>query len=358
MKFSKFLIGVLVSILLLLSCLQDEKMKREYSGFVPVQLNDSWVISTPVAENMESKFLDQAYRLLYDEDRFIMARSLLVLRNGKLVAEAYPHDENDIFQIQNIQSCTKSFTLILTGIAMKEGLLDSISQTFYSIYPEYFSSHMEKADITIHNALTMQTGIEFNDDEHTSELYQNEGSSVDYILSLVQNYDPGVVFHYNDGAPHLVSCAIQTRYGEPLSAFAETFLFEPMQITDWMWESTHDGITLGAFSLFLKPRDCAKFGQLLLNDGRWDGVQVIDSSWISEVTKPKATANAFGETYGYYFWIYPAYPAFSAIGHGGQQIFVMPSNNLVIVYTAWPYTSGELFDNFSELADLIIKSCH
>lgn len=343
---------------LLCSCLNESDIKLEYNGFQPVQANDGWIISSPANENMDVSLLDRAYKLLYDDDRFIMARSLLVIRNGKLLAEAYPHDIKDRNQIQNLQSCAKSFTSILTGIALNKGILDSVSQKLSEIYPANFDAYPDKKDIKIEDALTMRTGIDYNNSDNSLDLYQKSGSSVEFILNLPKNYPPGVVFNYSDGAPHLISAAIQIRYGKPLSSFAGQYLFTPLQIIDWKWEAAKDGVTFGAFSLFLKPRDAAKFGQLLLNNGWWNGQQIVDSSWIAKATQPLANAGRDGASYGYYFWVYPAYPAFSALGHGGQNIFVVPSKNLVIVYTAWPYTSDEMFDNFAELADLVVKSCN
>lgn len=108
----------------------------------------------------------------------------------------------------------------------------------------------------------------------------------------------------------------------------------------------------------MKPRDVGKFGQLLLQNGIWGGHQIVDSSWIAEATRPWVTTDSPGASYGYYFWIFPAYEGYAAIGHGGQFIFVVPSKKLVVIYTAWPYTSGDMFDNFNEIADLIIKSCN
>jgi len=353
----KLIILCSAPILLFPSCLQDENVKLGYHGFQPAQGNDGWVISSLENENMDNKLVETAFRLMYDEGRFVMARSLLVLRNGKLVAEAYPHNESDRWQIQNIQSCTKSFTSILAGIAFSNGLLDSLRQPLATLLPDEFARHPESNDITIEDVLTMRMGVAFDNDEHTIDLYQKSGNSVDYILGLGRNYPAGIVFHYNDGAPQLISAAIQKRYGKPLASFAEQYLFRPLQITDWKWEAAKDGRSFGAMALFLRPRDAAKFGQLLLNNGKWNGVQVVDSSWISLATKPLVTSYIPGASYGYYFWVYPAYPAYGALGHGGQAVFVAPLHNLVIIYTAWPYTSGELFDDFLELADLIIRSC-
>jgi CubicO group peptidase (beta-lactamase class C family) len=350
-------VAFLVLSLFLSSCLNDDQVKLNYTGFQPVNQNDGWIVSTPGNENIDNELLDMAYRLVYKENRFVMARSLIVLRNGRLVGEAYPHDLADGRQIQNLQSCTKSFTSVLTGIAFSKGLLDSVTQALSSIYPEHFVAHADKKDITLQDALTMRAGIDFNDGDHTIDLYQTSGSSVEFVLSRPKNFPSGTVFHYNDGAPQFVSEAIQKRSGKTLSEFADEYLFTPLQIAEWKWESAKDGVTFGAFSLSLKPRDAARFGQLLLNDGKWNGQQLVDSSWIANASRPLVTSDSYGASYGYYFWVYPAYPAYAAIGHGGQQIFVMPSKNLVIVYTAWPYTSGEMFDDFKELSDLIVKSC-
>ena len=266
------LLGILF--LAMQSCLKDEPLKLSYNGFQPLVIGDGWQVSTPAEENMNEDFLDIAYQLIYNNERYVMARSLLVLRNGKIVAESYPHDLYDAYRIENIQSCTKSFTSILTGIALKKHYLDSLNQTFNSIYPDLFLSHPDKKNITIANALTMKTGINFIDGDHTRPLYENEESSVDYILSLPNNYEPGIVYQYNDGAPHLISAAIQEGYGKSLSAFADDFLFKPLGITEWKWEAAKDGITFGAVSIYLKPRDIAKFGQLLLQNGKWGNGQI------------------------------------------------------------------------------------
>lgn len=350
-------VGIALS-LLSASCLNDDPMKLGYTGYQPLGQNDGWKVSTPAAENMDAGLLDKAYNLVYSEERFVMARSLLVLRNGKLVGEAYPHDLKDAGQLQNIQSCTKSFTSILAGIALSRGYLDSLSGRFSDVMPEHFVNYPDKRDITIEHALTMRAGIAFDDGDHTYDFYHTSGSSVEFVLNLPKNYPPGTVFHYNDGVPQFISAAIQNQYGKPLSAFADENLFKPLHITDWKWESAKDGTTFGAVSLFLKPRDMAKFGQMLLNYGSWNGLRVVDSSWIAMATRPMVTTSSPGASYGYYFWIYPAYPAYAASGHGGQYIFVAPSNRLVIVYTAWPYSSGEMFDDFTEIADIVVRSCH
>ena len=343
--------------ILLNACLKDDSFKLDYDGFEPKTINDDWQISSPENENLDRALLEKAYKLIYRDDRYTMARSLLVFRNGKLVAEAYPNDPNDIEKIQNIQSCTKSFTSILTGIAIQNNQLNSLQETLFNIYPEYFDGNIDKRNITIENALTMQTGLEFDNSVHTLQLYKTEENSIAYILSQEKLYDPGTVMNYNDGAPHLVSKVIEKKTGVTLSEYANNELFAPLNITDWMWESSNDGTSFGAFSLYLKPRDFGKIGQLLLQNGTWNNQTLISNTYLSKATKTIVSANFNSEPYGYYFWILPAYNGYCALGHGGQFLLVVPDKNLVVVYTAWPYTSAQFFDQRNELIDIIVNSC-
>ena len=348
----------IVMLSVLSSCLKDEPFKADYSGFVPVEINDDWEISTPENENMDRGILDQAYNLVYSDDRYLMARSLLVFRNNKLVAEAYPGNADDIDAIHNIQSCTKSITSILTGIAVQEGMIDSLSEKLYSIYPEYFDQDVNKRTISIEDALTMRTGLGFDNGENTVELYRTESNSVEYVLSLESVYPSGMVMKYKDGDPQLVSKAIEIKTGKLLSDYAEEKLFSVLGITDWKWEAAQDGTTFGAFSLFLKPRDLGKIGKLLLQNGKWDDQQIIDSAYLSHATSTLVTGD-FNETpYGYYFWILPAFEGYTALGHGGQFLLVVPPKQLVVVYTAWPYTSSDYFDLQADLMSIIINSCN
>lgn len=353
MKIFFYITGAL---LLLNSCLKDEPFKNEYAGFEPSLTNDEWTISTPEEESIDRSSLEQAYRLLHEDNRFWMARSLIVVRNGKLVAEAYPHDIADRDRFANIQSCTKSFTSILTGVAIQKGVDISIDDKLYDIYPELFDDDQVKREITLQDALTMQTGLEFNNDVNTLQLYQEKENSVRFVLSFPRVHEPGTVMNYNDGAPQLVSKALEVRSGMTEAEFARQNLFGPLSITDWQWEQAHDGTTFGAFSLYLKPRDFAKIGQLLLQNGRWNNSQIIDREYLQTATSHHVTSKN-GTPYGFYFWIDERNQGFYAHGHGGQVLLVIPSKNLVLLYTAWPYTSGDYFDDAFEMLNLIADGC-
>lgn len=345
----------IASIFLLASCLTDEPFKQEYSNYEPVVLNDGWETSTAEQENIDRNKLDEAYTMLYSDERFLMARSLLVVRNGKLVAEAYPHDISDRDKFANIQSCTKSFTSMMVGVAMQNGVEISPDEKLYSIYPELFDGDERKREITLKDALTMRAGLEFSNDKHTLQLYQTKSNSAQFVLSFPYLNEPGKVMSYNDGAPQLVSKAIEAKTGKPLVEYASEKFFDPLGITDWQWESAKDGTNFGAFSLYLKPRDFAKTGQLLLQNGKWGSEQIIDKDYLQIATKPHTSQ--WDIHYGYYFWIDNTNQGYYAHGHGGQVLLVVPSKNLVLLYTAWPYTSGDFFDNAFEMFNLIVEGC-
>jgi CubicO group peptidase (beta-lactamase class C family) len=340
------------------SCLKDEPFKTDYQGFEPRSVKDGWELSSPETENMDREKLAKAYKLVYSNNRYLMAQSLLVFRNGKLVAEAYPKNPGDINAIYNIQSCTKSFTSIMTGVVIQEGKLSSLDEKLYDIYPECFDSDINKQSITIKDALTMQAGLEFDNDNHTLDLYETTSGSAEYVLSRERLYASGTVMSYNDGAPHLVSKVIEKKTGLSLCEYANQKLFALLGITDWKWEKAKDSTTFGAFSLYLKPRDFGKVGQLLLQNGRWNNQSIIDSAYLTEATSTKVFANYNSHPYGYYFWIFPEFKGYAARGHGGQFLLLVPEKDLVVVYTAWPYTSGDFFDDDTELMKLILDSCN
>lgn len=346
----------LVTLFLFNSCLKDDPFKKEYNGYEPAVLNDDWIISTPEAEKIDRSSLERAFRLLYDDNRFWMARSLIVLRNGKLVAEAYPHDLADRDLFANIQSCTKSFTSIILGVAIQNGVDISVDETLYNIYPELFDDDPIKREMTLKDALTMQTGLEFNNDVNTLQLYQTKENSASFVLSFSRLHEPGTVMHYNDGAPQLVSKAIEVKTQNTEAEYARKYLFEPLNISDWQWECANDGTTYGAFSLYLKPRDFAKIGQLLLQNGKWLDKQIINTDYLSLATSHLVNSEN-NSPYGLYFWIDNRNQGFYAHGHGGQILLVVPAKNLVILYTAWPYTSGDFFDNGFEMLNLIVDGC-
>jgi len=151
--------------------------------------------------------------------------------------------------------------------------------------------------------------------------------------------------------------------GKTLEEIADDKLFGPMGITDYFWEKNADGHNWAAQALYMKPRDMAKIGILVLNQGMWKGQQLVSEEWIGQSTSIQTELEDRG--YGFYWWLYePDYPrlpdisAIAAEGSGGQMILVVSEMDLIIVMTSEPYTDGytSLEWEFFPLAQMIINS--
>lgn len=343
----------LLMLLLLGSCVKDQPMKREGSGF-STHIGDPSDLptSSPEFENVNAEMLRGCYNRVWSDDEFVTMRSLLVARNGRLIAEAYFRDLQDQWQRHHLQSATKSVTSILTGIALQQGLLDSIQQPLAEILPEAFAGlEPQKQVITLQNLITMRGGLNFDNSLDTEPLINDAENSVQFVLEKELVYAPGEFFQYNDGLPHLLSAAIQAQAGMTLEEFAAANLFAPLSITEWQWEQHTDGITYGAFGLWLRPRDMLKLGQLMLQEGEWEGQQLVSPEWVVESTAIFTNATG-GLPYGYYWWVLPDFGAYMAEGHGGQYIIVVPEEEMVIVATSDPYTSPSIW-NRSDIKELL-----
>jgi CubicO group peptidase (beta-lactamase class C family) len=339
-------------------CVPDFDLKLPYEGYEPSDTGDGWLLSTPEAEGLNPGKIDEIYRLVFSETDYLTAASLLIVRNGKLVAEGYCRDKEDRDWPNAIQSATKSVTSLLTGIALESGAIDSLYRPVFDFIPEAFDDNVGKRSISLYDTLTMRSGLAFDNDEHTETLFDEDTpDSLKYVLSRPLEFTPGTHFNYSDGDPHLVSGAIQKVTGMSLMEFAGIHLFEPLGIADYLWERHGDGIVYGAVGLWLKSRDMAKIGQLCLQRGMWEGKQIVSSFWIDFSTQPHV-AEEGGIYYGLYWWIRPDFEAYSAVGHGGQYIYVIPGKNLVIVLTAEPYTAdiGVYWEDFEFLVAGIIDA--
>lgn len=336
------------------SCLSDEDIKLPYENYIPEDISDGWELSTPTDEGFDVNKFENVYEDFFSEDLYPTAHSLLVIRHGKLVSEAYTRDVDERNQYHHLQSATKSITSILAGIAIDKGLIESEHVPIYDIIPEYFDNDVQKRTITLYHLLTMQTGLQFDNDVNTLELFNSSGSSLKYVLKRKLEFLPGTSFYYHDGNPQLVSGVIKEVSGMTEEEFAVKYLFDPLDIENYQWEKHSDGLTFGAFGLWLKPRDMAKIGLMLEQDGIWNDERILSSEWIEVASQVHANSD-----YGYYFWIRPK-NGFAAEGHGFQLIYVNQDQDLVIVVTSDPYSASNVlspgyWNVVDDVLDAIIK---
>ncbi|MHA2099559.1 MAG: serine hydrolase domain-containing protein [Candidatus Kariarchaeaceae archaeon] len=351
MKITKSITVTFLFACIFSSCVTDPEIKLKFEEYVPEQLNDGWEISTPQAEGFDPSRIDRIYADLFSEDLYPTARSMLIIRNGKLVAEAYCKDKADRERFHAMQSATKSITSMTMGIAVDKGLVDSLNIAVFNYIPEYFDNDNRKRDITIYHTLTMQTGLAFVNDDHTNELFNYSGNSLDYVLQKNLRFLPGSSFYYNDGDPQLISAIIQKVSGMTMEQFADENLFHPLGINNYQWENHSDGITFGAFGLWQTPRDMAKIGKLMVQNGTWNNEQIISTAWIEESIRIHANTN-----YGYYWWNYEGGTTFFAEGRGEQLIYVNQEKNIAVVLTTDSFSNEILSPGIRSLIFLAVDA--
>ena len=297
---------------------------------------EEWMTSSPEAQGMDSQEL---VRLLdYIHDSRVAIRSLLVVRHGYLVLEAYAPPVGPDTP-QPIYSCTKSLTSALVGIALEKGYLASIRQPLLDFFPDrpYANSDPRKRSITLENLLTMTSGVDWwelvaFDSRNTLMQMERAADWVQFILDRPLSADPGARWNYNSGDAHLFSAIVQEKSGKTLADLATENLFTPLGITSVSWPADSQGVSFGYRGVYMTARDMARFGYLYAREGMWDGRRVLSAEWVKESTA-KRVAAMFGQGYAYLWWV-PPFGGHAANGFQGQRILVIPEQDLVVVITA------------------------
>lgn len=345
-----------------LSCLKEGEFKKPFVSYIPKELNDGWEISTPETEGIDAGKLTDIYTEFHNRQDTWQVRSLLVFRNGKLIAESYTKDDDDIIHPTLVQSCTKQVMSILTGIALEQGYLDKVTDSIVKYIPEV-RQHEDKMGITIQHLLTMKSGIDFQNEGKDGNnfilLQQKPDNLLDYILDLPMANKPGQIAKYKECDAHLMSICIQKQTGKKTSEWARDVLFDPLEIEFIKWNCYRDGYTLGGHGIFATPRELGKFGQLVLDSGEYKGQQLVSREWIKEMTKVREQ-NVYGTQFGYFWRLDARRKWVMMMGHGGQWVCIVPDERLIIAITAEPLIQGEYQLSFSvnfDVANQIISIC-
>lgn len=311
-----------------------------FGGYWPTV---GWRTCRPEEVGMDSEKLMLAYE--YAANPNINTHGMIIVKDGYIVGEAY------------FQGCTKdskhnsygmanSFSNALIGIALDKGLIGSVNDEIYRYYPQWQTTDTPNAKkrITIRHLLTMTAGLEweeYNYDNPGDVGKMYDAGNIDfiqYVLNKPVISEPGTHWYYSDGEAILPSGIIEKVANQRAYHFARENLFTPLGISDIYWESDPAGHTITAWGIFATVRDYAKFGYLYLNEGQWDGKQIISSAWVQESTR--AISDSLNH-YGYQWWLSPAFSGyedmnipektFIALGFYIQRIYVVPEKNLVVV---------------------------
>lgn len=262
--------------------------------------------------------------------------SLLIIRNGYIVYEKYPSGSYHQNRRHHIFSCTKVFISALIGVAIEENYISGVDEHVLDFFPNKTFANLDsqKEAITIKHLITMTSGLSWNDNIN---YYQMDGTSdwVKYVLDRPMEHQPGTVWNYNSGGSHVLSAILDQVTPNGTRAYAEAKIFDPLNI-NYKWYTDNQGIPNGGTLLHLTPRAMAKFGFLYLNNGYWNGTQLIPSEWIAESITPFMNVEfdqGEGSGYGYKWWIYRWFNAYTARGSNDQVIAVIPDLNSIVIFT-------------------------
>jgi CubicO group peptidase (beta-lactamase class C family) len=275
----------------------------------------------------------------------------LLVKNGKLILEEYFYNYNHE-KLHQIRSVTKSIGSVLTGIAIDQGFIRSENETIYPYFKSYepkegWDARVKK--VNLKSLMTMTSGYDCDDIKGKFNCERNMYKSddwVEYALSLPMAYNPGEHWAYNSASLWLVGEIISKESNMSMPDFADKYLFEPLGITDFQWWFSPKGKAMLAGGSEMRPRDMAKFGCMVLNDGRWKATQIVSKEWIEKSTKEHVRNSGGFWGYGYLWWIGKTIiknqdiETIIASGNGGQKIYIFPKFELVAVFTGGNYGSN------------------
>jgi len=311
--------------------------------------DNDWEFDAPENHGMDSELLEQLHSAVDGTEIY----SVVTAKDGYIIDEYYKegYDENSVF---TLQSCSKTFTGALIGIAIDQGLISGVDAKLSEFLPQLAGSDdAYKQEITIGHLLTHTSGIEWYEwggNSSSWRPFQESENWVDYILSQRIVTEPGTAFNYTTGGSHLLAAALQETAGKTAYEFGLEHLFQPMGMDSVGWRDDPQGVTDGGNGIAMSARDAAKFGQLYLDGGRWRGRQMIPEAWVEESVQTQYSRVGNSGSYGYQWWLRPFgagnYDTYYAMGFGGQFVFVVPELDLVTVitsrfrqdtYAPWPY---------------------
>ncbi|MGQ1908666.1 serine hydrolase domain-containing protein [Marinifilum sp. RC60d5] len=295
-------------------------------------------IDWPEADSYNKQKLDQEDREYLESHETV---AYLIIQNGKLIHEEYwDNYANDSHS--NIFSATKSIVSLLIGIAIDEGKIKSVDEEIGNYLPEF--SGKESGKITIKELLTMSSGLDWNETYSsptsitTQAYYGKHLREVSTRQQVIEK--PGVRFRYQSGNTQLLAFIVEKATGETIAKYAEKKLWKPMNAVEpALWSvDKKDGDEKSFCCFNTNARDAARFGQLILNKGQWNGKQLVSQDYITEATSAadyllNEEKTAPLNFYGYQYWILP-YKGMNIPymrGHRGQYIYSIAEKNAVVV---------------------------
>ena len=275
-------------------------------------------------------FVDQA------EQTIDALHSVMIVRHGHVIAEGWwqPYAASEPHMLFSL---SKSFTSTAVGLAIADGKLhleDPVLDFFPDKAPAQPSANLKA--MRIRDLLTMQTG--HHDEDIANFPFTLEGSDVARFLQIPVSHKPGTFFVYNTPATYMLSAIVQKVTGQNVLEYLGPRLFQPLGIDRPTWEMSKEGVAMGGFGLSLRTEEIARFGQLYLQKGVWQGKQLVPAEWVAaatsrQVSNGSSPTSDWEQGYGYQFWR-ARHGFYRGDGAFGQFCLVLPQYDTVVAMTS------------------------
>ena len=308
------------------------------SGFT--QSQNSWKTSSPEEQGINSSVLANGIQKARRDGTNI--HSLLIIKNNHLVLDVafYPFKNTSA---HDLASVTKSVTSLLIGIAIDKKFIKNEDEPIVNFFPEYHIKNDTLQRVTIRDLLNMSSGFQCSWNDGEKELGEMRAGRdwVKFMLTLPFADYPDKGFSYCSGNFYLLAEILQRTTKMTCHDFAKKYLFKPMGFGKTYWLLNYKGVNHGWGDLHISIYDLAKIGCLLLNEGIWNGKQIVSKQWIEKI-RPLHNAHKT-ESYGYGWWLDSENPdEIQAEGRGGQRLFIFKNRNLVIATFGGGYEAGDI----------------
>ena len=308
------------------------------------QSQKTWKTSAPEQQGMNSLVL--AYAIKHFKQEGINIHSLLIIKNNHTVLDVYfyPFENN---YVHDLASVTKSITSLLIGIAIDHKFIKNENELVFPYFPECKIKNDTLKKVTIRDLLNMSSGLRcsWNDGEKELNQMTNCADWVKFMFSLPFDTLPGQKFSYCSGNFYLLAEILQRTTKMTCYDFANKYLFKPMDFGKSYWSKNDNGVNIGWGDLHISIYDMAKIGCLLLNNGDWNGKQIVPKQWIEKITPLYKIQKT--ESYGYGWWLDSENPdEIQAVGRGGQRLFIFRNTKMVIATLGGGFAAGDI-DNLA-----------
>ena len=281
--------------------------------------------STPEEQGVPSNALVALFDSLHALPLTDM-HAVVVMRHGKVIGEMYPKPYAPEYR-HTMYSCSKTFIGIAVGLAIEDNRLrldDRVAAFFPELLPDSVSKDL--ADMTVRHLLTMASGVKPD--------WNMRSRGKEWIRTFLSKpvKEPGTKYAYDSMVSYMLAAVVQKAVGKKLTEYLQERVFTPMNVTEWAWEESPEGVNTGGWGVHIQPESLAKFGQLILNEGRWEGKQLVPAEWIREMCKKHRETGR--EVYGYHIWHCGGHDgAVRADGALGQYVISVLDKDMVVVMT-------------------------